>query len=110
MSNRIQADWLVLDSLEDASGQFCIDFFHRPDGSYGFEAFRRAAEDQGLWEPLSHYSILQFTELRDCLHEAINRFEWLADSLADPETIKSYLQRIAAKRDSRSGLILATFH
>ena len=99
MSKRIQPDWLVIDSIEDTSGQWCIDFFRRPDDSFGFEVFRRAAEDQGLWEPLSHYSIMQFPDLRSGLDEAISRFDWLADFLADPQALQIYLERIQSKLD-----------
>ena len=91
MSKRIQSDWTVLESFEDSCHQHCVDYFQRPDNSYGFEVFRRASEDLGLWQPLSHYSILRFDDIESCIAESCRRFEWIAD-------IKPY------------GLNLASFH
>lgn len=85
---------MVVDSIEDSSGQFCIDFFYRPDHTYGFEAFRRATEDQGLWQPLSHYSILTFANLHECVKESLNRFDWLTEQFSEPYALESYIRRI----------------
>ena len=97
MSKRIQHDWLVIDSVEDLTSQFCIDFFSRPDGSLGFEVFRRAAEDQGLWEPLSHYSVLSFNSLEACCQEALERFSWLAEVFDGYNSLADYCQHISTK-------------
>jgi hypothetical protein len=35
----------------------CVDMFARPDGTYGFEEFRRDAEDMGQWTPVASYSV-----------------------------------------------------
>ena len=34
----------------------CVDLFERPDGTFGFEEFRRDFEDQGRWTAISYYS------------------------------------------------------
>ena len=101
MSKRIQADWQVLDSLEDNSNQCCVDYFLRPDASYGFEVFRRASEDQGLWQPLSHYSVLSFADVEDCVNESCRRFEWIAEhsSLHD---VTNYCEMLKSKVDLSS--------
>ena len=36
---------LVMKSIETPDGGRCVDFFRTPDNSFGFEEFRRDAED-----------------------------------------------------------------
>ena len=38
LSTRIDKSWLVLESIENAEHDRCVDLFRRPDGSFGFEA------------------------------------------------------------------------
>jgi hypothetical protein len=47
MSKRIDKSWSVFISIENFEHNRCVDLFSRPDGSYGFEEFRRDVEDQG---------------------------------------------------------------
>jgi hypothetical protein len=47
MSKRIDKSWLVFISIENSDHDRCVDLFSRPDGTYGFEAFRRDVEDRG---------------------------------------------------------------
>jgi hypothetical protein len=56
MSKRLDSSWTVLDSLENDSASRCVDIFHRPDGTFGFEEFRRDPEDRGEWTPLRYLS------------------------------------------------------
>ena len=56
MSARIDKSWVVLESIENAEHDRCVDLFRRPDGSFGFEAFRRDVEDGGAWTPVAYYS------------------------------------------------------
>ncbi len=42
----------VLRSIETQEGERCVDFFIRPDGSFGFEEYRRDAEDRRGWFPI----------------------------------------------------------
>jgi hypothetical protein len=53
---RLDPSWLVLESLENEQHDRCMDLFRRPDGSFGFEAFRRDVEDRGVWTPVSYFS------------------------------------------------------
>ncbi|NQW01050.1 MAG: hypothetical protein HQ483_15195 [Rhodospirillales bacterium] len=39
----------VLASLETPDGDRCVDLFRRPDGSFGFEIYRRDTEDLTGW-------------------------------------------------------------
>jgi len=46
----------VLQSLENATAERCVDIFVRPDGTFGFEEFRRDFEDCGRWQSLNRFS------------------------------------------------------
>ena len=48
MSKRIDKSWLVFTSIENLEHDRCVDLFRRPDGSYGFEEFRRDVEDRSI--------------------------------------------------------------
>jgi hypothetical protein len=52
MSQRIDKSWFVFLSIENFEHDRCVDLFSRPDGTYGFEEFRRDAEDRGAWTPV----------------------------------------------------------
>jgi hypothetical protein len=56
----------------------CVDVFVRPDGSFGFEEFRRNAEDAGAWMPVSYFSGLRHASKGEALAEAAGRVAWLA--------------------------------
>ena len=45
MSKRLDPSWVVVASIENPQHDRCVDVFTRPDGSFGFEEFRRDAED-----------------------------------------------------------------
>ena len=42
-------DRLVLDSVETSDRGRCVDIFRRGDGTFGFEVYRRDAEDLSGW-------------------------------------------------------------
>jgi hypothetical protein len=52
--------WSPLASYECDDGTKCVDVFVRADGSYGFETFRRDAEDGGSWYITGHFAALRF--------------------------------------------------
>ena len=52
MSSRLDKSWKVLASPSTASVDRCVDIFLRPDGTFGFEEFRRDPEDGGVWTPV----------------------------------------------------------
>ena len=82
MSARIDKSWLVLVSVENAEHDRCVDIFSRPDGSYGFEEFRRDVEDRGQWTPVQYYSGVAYVSPTEVLDTAERCVPWLADSLA----------------------------
>jgi len=68
----------VIASLENPYGDRCVDIFVRSDGSFGFEEFRRDAEDCGTWQPLNTYSRLVFASYDDALASARKYVAWFS--------------------------------
>jgi hypothetical protein len=82
MSRRIHSSWLVFASVENGEHDRCVDVFRRPDGSFGFEEFRRDVEDAGAWTPVRYHSGLAFGTADDVYQAAERAVPWLADILA----------------------------
>lgn len=78
MSKRLDPSWVVVASIENPQHDRCVDVFTRPDGSFGFEEFRRDAEDAGAWTPVSYFSGLRHASKGEALAEATRRVAWLA--------------------------------
>lgn len=70
----------VVDSINNVTGDHCVDIFVREDGSFGFEEFRRDHEDQRGWFSLQRYSTQRFASLDAALRQARVSVAWLADS------------------------------
>jgi hypothetical protein len=86
MSARIDKSWTVFVSVENAEHDRCVDIFSRPDGSYGFEEFRRDVEDRGQWTPVQYYSDVSYVSPTEALNTAERCVSWLTDVLAgNPE-------------------------
>jgi hypothetical protein len=71
MSNR------VVISIENQTGDHCVDIFVRADGTFGFEEYRRDHEDASEWFPLNYYSQLVFDTEEDALAQAKSRMAWM---------------------------------
>ncbi|MBI3198953.1 MAG: hypothetical protein HYZ40_15885 [Rhodospirillales bacterium] len=80
MSMRIDKSWVVLDSVENDQHDRCVDLFRRPDGSFGFEEFRRDVEDAGAWTPVAYYSRAAYASNEAALDAAIARVVWLGEA------------------------------
>ena len=74
-------DWWALDSVEDDNGTFCVDVFERPDGSFGFEMFRRDPEDQGRWTMLNRHAAARFATIDDARIAAARAVPWSAGKI-----------------------------
>lgn len=81
MSRRIDKSWVVFSSIENVEANRCVDLFFRPDGTYGFEEFRKDPEDAGMWTPVQYYSSTAYTSKDDALTAAISVVIWLAEKL-----------------------------
>lgn len=82
MSRRIDPSWTVFDSVENDGHDHCVDLFRRPDGSFGFETFRRDVEDGGAWTPLAFHSGDAYPSAEAALAAACEAVPWLAEALA----------------------------
>jgi hypothetical protein len=80
LSGRIDKSWVVLASLETEDGLRCVDLFRRPDGTFGYEAFRRDPEDQGAWTPVRFASGLSYASLDQARAAAATAVTWLGDA------------------------------
>jgi hypothetical protein len=78
MSKRLDLSWVVVESIENGQHDRCVDVFARPDGSFGFEEFRRDPEDVGAWTPVTYFSSLSYASKEEALTEAARRVSWLA--------------------------------
>ncbi len=83
MSRRIDKSWVVFTSIENAEADRCVDLFTRPDGSYGFEEFRRDVEDAGAWTPVQYYSGAVYASKADAVAVATRVVGWLAGRLSN---------------------------
>ena len=83
MSRRIDKSWLVFDSIENREHDRCVDLFHRPDGSFGFEEFRRDVEDAGDWTPVAYYSGVTYASKEAALVAAAKAVAWLGEAMKE---------------------------
>ena len=81
MSSRLDNSWMVLASYQTDEANRCVDIFSRPDGTYGFEEFRRDPEDMGAWTPVSYYSGREYPTESEVLAAAKSAVSWLAPQL-----------------------------
>ena len=82
MSTRIDKSWVVLDSGENDELDRCVDLVLRPDGSFGFEVFRRDVEDAGLWTAVAYHSGAAYASKEAAVAAAVGSVSWLAQALA----------------------------
>jgi hypothetical protein len=78
VSGRIDKSWVVLASVENVEHDRCVDVFYRPDGTFGFEEFRRDVEDRGEWTPLGYHSGLAYASSAAAYSAAEAAVPWLA--------------------------------
>jgi hypothetical protein len=100
MSERVDKSWTVFVSVENSEHDRCVDLFSRPDGSYGFEEFRRDVEDGGRWTPVQYYSGVRYLSPAEALNTAERAVPWLTDVLAGKPELRT---RIAESVFERSG-------
>lgn len=81
MSMRIDKSWVVFRSVENVEHDRCVDLFRRPDGSFGFEVFRRDVEDAGLWTAVAYHSGAAYASEEAALTAAVGAVNWLAEAL-----------------------------
>lgn len=69
--------WKVLASWENRPADRCVDIFQRGDGSFGFEEYRRDAEDAGRWTPVAYHAYRIYSERASAEAAAAATIVWL---------------------------------
>ena len=69
----------VTRSINNPDGGRCVDIFTRPDGSFGFEEFRRDVEDPSGWFPIGGHGDRSFTTTEDAFKQALAAVPWLKE-------------------------------
>ncbi len=72
----------VIDSFENAQRDRCVDIFRRPDGTHGFEEWRREPEDPGRWFRARYYSDAVYATPHDACVAARELVAWFDGSRA----------------------------
>ena len=71
----------VIASFNNPASDHCVDIFEREDGTFGFEEYRRDAEDLKGWFSLHRYASWVFATDEDALAQARATVSWMkADS------------------------------
>lgn len=68
----------VVASFDSPAGDHCVDIFLRDDGSFGYEEYRRDAEDLRGWFPLHRYASQVFATEQAALAQAKATVAWMA--------------------------------
>jgi hypothetical protein len=77
MSSRLHESWLVLASYQTFEADRCVDIFRRPEGTFGFEEFRRDPEDMGAWTPVRYFSGSEYPTEEGTVAAACKAVPWL---------------------------------
>ena len=72
---------IVLKSIKFQGEGRCVDIFMRPNGTFGFEEFRRDIEDDRGWFPIGFFGDRVFESEDDALLEARSTVSWLNDPM-----------------------------
>ncbi|WP_226893377.1 hypothetical protein [Nisaea sediminum] len=72
---------LVLVSHQTGDGHLCVDLIRRPDGSFGFEEYRRDPDDGHGWYPIGGTGGLIFQSQEAALSAARRTVRWLDELL-----------------------------
>ena len=66
----------------------CVDIFERPDGSFGFDEFRRDPEDMRGWFSIGYHGDKRFETAEDALAHAKQTVDWLDDNVSLPAILR----------------------
>src|SRR5271170_3829663 len=102
MSRRIDKSWLVFLSIENFEHDRCVDLFSRPDGTHGFEEFRRDPEDRGDWTPVQYYSGGVYSSREAALAAAQQLVAWLAEAIRLSPSAQRLLRSLRSENSRRS--------
>ena len=71
----------VIHSINLDGETICVDVFQRPDGSFGFDEFRRDPEDGRGWYSIGYHGGKEFLSAELALKEARRMVSWLANAM-----------------------------
>ena len=84
----MRAKNLVVKSINAAGEDRCVDLFRRPDGTFGFEEYRRDVEDQRGWFARGFDGDTTFDTEAATLAAALAAVSWLGEALSsETETL-----------------------
>ena len=72
----------VMRSINLDGETICVDVFLRPDGSFGFDEFRRDPEDGRGWYSIGYHGESRFENFDAAMAEALTKVSWLAEAIA----------------------------
>ena len=75
-------DTKIVKTINDRSGKRRVHVYQRSDGSFGFEEWKFAQEEQ-CWYPVGRYSHAVIDTLENAEREATSRVHWLANEAAE---------------------------
>ena len=67
----------VLQSIENDDAGRCVDLFARPDGTFGFEEYRRDIEDGRGWFAIGFHASGRYETADGALRDALSKIAWL---------------------------------
>lgn len=71
----------VVLSINMPGETICVDFFRRPDGTFGFEEYRRDVETQEGWFPIGFHSGNLYDTLNHDKAAALKAVAWLESEM-----------------------------
>ena len=83
----------VIRSINLDGETICVDVFLRPDGSYGFDEFRRDPEDGRGWYSIGHHGAACFGTFDQAFAAAKEKVSWLTDATALIKTKGRFVHR-----------------
>lgn len=66
----------------------CVDVFRRPDGSFGFELYRRDPEDGRGWYPVGFFGGAKYPSEAFAIEAACNDVPWLREVLSKADSVR----------------------
>ncbi|PCH73536.1 MAG: hypothetical protein COC12_04830 [Rhodobacteraceae bacterium] len=71
----------VLRSINYDGETICVDIFRRPDGTFGFDEFRRDFEDGKGWFVIGFHGHHVFATEQAAMSQALKTIAWLKGAL-----------------------------
>ncbi|MEM7269983.1 MAG: hypothetical protein AAF401_12110 [Pseudomonadota bacterium] len=71
----------VMLSIDAPGGLVCVDVFQRPDGTFGFEQYRRDPEDGRGWGAPGGFGDARLADKAEAISAARAAIPWFGDAL-----------------------------